>query len=205
MCQPAKASSSRCFMSVVTGAGVLAAVAATAAGALFGSDNFIIGGTGDWLVENGTSSVTDKKAISGTTDAQLFSHFRAARLAGVLSSGQWAHIYRGFHAHRIPRPSHVHTYFCGNTLGHPAGDGKYEVMLGFLEPDSNTASGDRVFNVTASGETQIENFDSPQEAGTYRTVVTRTFAAEVSGGHPELNFTPTRGEAVVSNIMITLQ
>jgi beta-galactosidase len=50
------------------------ATTATAAGALLSSDNFFIGGTGAWLVAKGTSGVTDKTAVSGTTDAQLFSY-----------------------------------------------------------------------------------------------------------------------------------
>ena len=41
-----------------------------------------------------------------------------------------------------------------------------------------------------------------QAAGTYRTVVTKTFPATVSSGSLKLDFIPTRGEAVVSNIMI---
>ena len=53
-------------------------------------------------------------------------------------------------------------------------------MLGFREPDSGTAVGDGVFKVIANAETQIENFDGSQEARTYRTVVPRTLAAEVS-------------------------
>ncbi len=87
----------------------------------------------------------------------------------------------------------------------PTEDGTYFVTLGFLEPNSHTALGDRVFNVVVNGQTKIENFDVLAAAGEYRTAVTRTFLAQASDGQLRLEFKPIRGEAVVSNIMIKKQ
>ena len=47
--------------------------------------------------------------------------------------------------------------------------------------------------------------DVLREAGAYRTVVTRSVPVTVSNGRLELAFTPTAGEAVVSNIAISKQ
>ena len=84
----------------------------------------------------------------------------------------------------------------------PLANGDYTITLGFIEPDRGTDIGQRLFNIIANGVTKIESFDVLQAAGTYRTVVTKTFPATVSSGSLKLDFIPTRGEAVVSNIMI---
>lgn len=84
----------------------------------------------------------------------------------------------------------------------PLADGTYEVTLGFLEPDLEAEVGDRVFNVTANGQPLLESFDVLEEAGSARTVVTRTFPVDVTGGQLTLDFTATAGEALISNIKI---
>jgi beta-galactosidase len=95
-------------------------------------------------------------------------------------------------------------YLRGGDFGYdiPLADGDYEVTLGFLETDRNTAVGDRVFDVAANGETKLDDFDVLEAAGDHRTAVARTFTATVSDGHLRLDFIPVRGEAVVSNLMI---
>ena len=47
-------------------------------GAVFGSDNFFIGGAGDWLVGKSTSSPPDqdRTQVSGTEDPQLYKNYR---------------------------------------------------------------------------------------------------------------------------------
>jgi hypothetical protein len=84
----------------------------------------------------------------------------------------------------------------------PLADGSYAATLGFLEPDREIAVGERVFTVTANGQTLLEHFDVRQAAGAARTVVTHTFPVDVSGGRLVLDFTPAAGDAVVSTIKI---
>jgi beta-galactosidase len=85
----------------------------------------------------------------------------------------------------------------------PLENGEYEVRLGFIEPYEDTAEGERIFDVTANGETILDDFDVRREAGDYRRVVTETFTVDVSDGLLELGFDPSAGEAVVSTIMIS--
>lgn len=84
----------------------------------------------------------------------------------------------------------------------PLADGTYDVTLGFLEPDADTAVGQRLFDVFANGQKKIENLDVLHEAGKYRTPITRGFTAAVSGGQLKLDFVPVQGNAVVSNLQI---
>jgi beta-galactosidase len=137
-------------------------------GQLFGSDNFFIGGAGDWLVGKSTKDVKDRTAVRGARDPQLFANYR-----------------RGTFRYEIP-----------------VSDGTYEVTLGLLEPDRTTEVGTRTFDVVANGQPRITKLDVLNEAGAYRTVIYKRFPVVVSGGLLTLDFRPTRGEAVVSNIAI---
>jgi len=85
----------------------------------------------------------------------------------------------------------------------PLDNGTYSVTLGFLEPGKATAVGGRVFSVDANGVTVLPDLDVLAAAGAYRTVITRTFPVTVTGGRLKLDFKPSVGEAVVSNISIT--
>jgi beta-galactosidase len=142
-------------------------------GALFGSDNFFVGGTADWLVSKSITDqrfgVFDRTAVNGTVDPQLFSNVR-----------------RGTFSYDIPLDN-----------------GTYSVTLGFLEPGKATAVGGRVFSVDANGVTVLAKLDVLAAAGAYRTVITRTFPVTVTSGRLKLDFKPSVGEAVVSNIAIT--
>jgi len=140
----------------------------SSSGARFGSDNFFIGGTGDFLVNKNTKPIKDHTPPQTTRDADLYKNYR-----------------RGQFSYYIP-----------------VSDGTYDVTLGFLEPDADTMVGQRVFHVLANGEKKIENLDVLREAGRYRTPITRTFTAAVSGGHLKLDFIPDQGNAVVSNLQI---
>ncbi|HYE62387.1 MAG TPA: malectin domain-containing carbohydrate-binding protein [Phycisphaerales bacterium] len=84
----------------------------------------------------------------------------------------------------------------------PVPDGAYEVTVRGYEPDPRVQPGGRVFDVVANGRAQVQNLDLVREAGAYRTVVSRTFPVEVSGGTLRLDFSPKVGEAIVSNIMV---
>lgn len=55
---------------------VTASTSASASSELFGSDNFFIGGEGDWLVSKGLDAPTDTTGVQGTDDPQLFKNFR---------------------------------------------------------------------------------------------------------------------------------
>jgi beta-galactosidase len=57
-------------------AGQLATGRKSSEGDLFGSDNYFVGGIGDWLVEKGTRGVTDPTPVSGTDDPELYDNFR---------------------------------------------------------------------------------------------------------------------------------
>jgi beta-galactosidase len=143
----------------------------SSSGERFGSDNFFIGGDGDWLVEKGTQGVKDRTDVCGTTSPDLFKNFRKGRFSYDI----------------------------------PLSDGRYEVTLGFLEPDRDTKVGDRIFDVLANGEKRLADLDVLSVAGSYRNAIRRTFSLNVSGGHLKLDFVPSVGVAVVSNIMIRKQ
>ena len=87
----------------------------------------------------------------------------------------------------------------------PLADGSYRLSLGFLEPSKEMAAGGRVFDVSVNGTKAISGLDVVREAGAYRTVVTRSLPVTVSNGRLELEFTPTAGDAIVSNIAISKQ
>lgn len=146
----------------------------SAAGALYGSDNFFDGGRGSAVVQfalTGRPDPTPVKGAADPRDAQLYAAYRTGRFR-----------------YDIPMPN-----------------GTYEVTLGFLEPDKGTTVGARVFSVAANGATAIENLDVLREAGAYRTSIARTFLVTVNQGNLELVFTPSAGDAVVSNIAVRKQ
>jgi beta-galactosidase len=87
----------------------------------------------------------------------------------------------------------------------PLANGSYRLSLGFLEPSKETAAGARVFDVIVNGAKAISGLDVLREAGSYRTVLTRTLPVAVSNGRLELEFTPAAGDAIVSNIAISKQ
>ena len=87
----------------------------------------------------------------------------------------------------------------------PLANGSYRLSLGFLEPAKEMAAGGRVFDVSVNGTRAISGLDVVREAGSYRTVVTRSLPVAVSNGRLELVFTPTAGDAIVSNIAVSKQ
>lgn len=87
----------------------------------------------------------------------------------------------------------------------PLANGSYAVTLGFLEPSTTATLGSRVFSVDANGVNQIASLDVLSAAGAHSTAITRTFNVAVSNGKLKLDFKPSVGEAVVSNIAITKQ
>jgi len=146
-------------------------------GRRFGSDNFFLGGTGKKL---------DKEEEAAP---ESFAAAGATRVAETRDPQLYRHFRSGKFAYDIPLDN-----------------GRYEVMLGFTEPDQKTGTGDRVFDVVANGKPVIEGFDVLKAAdGKARHAVTRTFTTSVENGRLELDFRPTRGEALVSTVSIRRQ
>ena len=83
----------------------------------------------------------------------------------------------------------------------PVANGNYKVTLGFLEPTA-TATGTRVFNVSAEGAVAIANLDIFQSTGAIRTATSRNFTAAVADGKLTLRFVGVQGRAIVSNIAV---
>lgn len=48
------------------------------------------------------------------------------------------------------------------------------MTLHFAENDEDVGTGDRVFNVSAQGETRLEEFDILRQATSHHTAITRT-------------------------------
>jgi beta-galactosidase len=158
-------------------AGWVATGYVAADGRRFGSDNFFLGGTGS-KVEKEEEAAPESFAAAGGT-----------RVAQTGDPQLYQHLRSGRFAYAIPLEN-----------------GRYEVMLGFVEPDPKAGAGERVFDVVANGKPVLEGFDVLKAAGGQaRHAVTRTFTTAVADGRLELDFRPTRGEAVVSAISIRRQ
>jgi beta-galactosidase len=148
-------------------------------GRRFGSDNFFLGGTG-------------KKVESGKAEEAAPESFAAAGATQVAET----------------RDPQLYRHFRSGTFAYdiPLENGRYEVMLGFAEPDPKIAAGERVFDVVANGKPVLEGFEVLEAAdGKARHAVTRSFTTTVENGRLALDFRPTRGEALVSSISIRRQ
>ncbi|HTB88400.1 MAG TPA: glycoside hydrolase family 2 TIM barrel-domain containing protein [Steroidobacteraceae bacterium] len=84
----------------------------------------------------------------------------------------------------------------------PLPNGRYRVRLKFVEPTA-TAPGERMFDVTANGVTQLHGFDVLNAAGGKLKGVDRLFDTGVDNGVLILAFQPRRGSALVSALSIT--
>lgn len=81
-------------------------------------------------------------------------------------------------------------------------NGRYRVQLKFAEPTA-TGPGERLFDVTANGVTQLREFDILKAAGGRLKGVDQFFDAAVDHGILVLAFRPRRGSALVSALSIT--
>jgi beta-galactosidase len=84
----------------------------------------------------------------------------------------------------------------------PLPNGRYRVQLKFAELTA-TGPGERVFDVTANGVTQLRGFDILKAAGGRLKGVDQFFDAAVDNGILVLAFRPRRGSALVSALSIT--
>lgn len=82
----------------------------------------------------------------------------------------------------------------------PLNNGQYGVTLTFVEPSK--AAGERIFNVSANGRPLINRLDIAAAAGK-ASAIRRTGRVLVTGGKLELQFTPLKGDAIVSAIEIS--
>ncbi|RJG14460.1 malectin domain-containing carbohydrate-binding protein, partial [Massilia cavernae] len=163
---------------VYIAAGQVATGFISSAGHRYGSDNFFSGGLGYPLTEDGLGSLTGKAMFKTAV----------ANVSDAADKMQWATVRLGAFGYDIP-----------------VANGSYQVTLGFLEPSTKAAVGSRVFNVDANGVNQIANLDIMQAAGAHSTAVTRSFKVAVTDGRLKLDFKPSVGEAVVSNLTVVRQ
>ena len=82
----------------------------------------------------------------------------------------------------------------------PAAAGRYRVTLSFVEPDQE--AGARVFDVTANGQTVLSSYDIRARAGDVLTAVSESFEVTADNGIITLDFSPTKGDALVSSVEI---
>jgi|HubBroStandDraft_1064217.scaffolds.fasta_scaffold00031_21 beta-galactosidase len=83
----------------------------------------------------------------------------------------------------------------------PLPNGRYRVLLKFVEPDS-IGVGDRLFDVVANQVTRLDAFDILASAGGKLKGVERSFDVSVSDAVLVLAFRPHRGDALVSALSI---
>jgi beta-galactosidase len=83
----------------------------------------------------------------------------------------------------------------------PLPNGRYRVVLKFVEPDS-IGVGDRLFDVVANQVTRLDAFDVLAAAGGKLKGVERSFDVSVSDAVLVLAFRPRRGNAMVSALSI---
>lgn len=82
----------------------------------------------------------------------------------------------------------------------PLADGRYRVDLGFVEPSAGP--GERVFDVSANGQTVIHDLDLASVAGGTLHAIHRDFTVDVKNGELMLRFVPSKGKAIVSSINV---
>ncbi len=98
-------------------------------------------------------------------------------------------------------PEVAATYRAGSfTYRVPAADGPHTVVLTFVEPSLHP--GDRIFDVFANGQKVLANLDVAAAAGGALTAYQRHFEVNAADGMVILQFTPTKGDAIVSAIEV---
>jgi beta-galactosidase len=84
----------------------------------------------------------------------------------------------------------------------PVPNGRYRITARFAEP-SASALGDRVFDVAVNGKVVLKSFDVLESAGGKLKGVARSFESTAKDGALEIEFKPSRGQALVSALSIT--
>jgi beta-galactosidase len=83
----------------------------------------------------------------------------------------------------------------------PVPEGRYRITARFVEPVANSV-GERVFDVDVNGKRVLPAFDVFAAAGGKLKGVERTFAATTQDGFLVISFRPSRGNAVVSSLVV---
>ena len=83
----------------------------------------------------------------------------------------------------------------------PVKPGKYSVTLRFFEPKGQ--AGERVFDVAANGRKMLDGYDVAAKANGAMKPVEASFAAEAGKDGIKLDFTPIKGQAIISTIEVT--
>jgi len=97
------------------------------------------------------------------------------------------------------------TYRAGNfSYKIPLKPGHYVVTLRFAEPEGGEKA-KRLFDVAANKQIMIKDLDVFAEAGGSLKAIERKFEVEVKNSDLQLDFKPTKGEAIVSAIEIDRQ
>jgi beta-galactosidase len=83
----------------------------------------------------------------------------------------------------------------------PVPEGKYKITLRFAEPTA-AAAGERVFAVSVNGKPLLKKMDVFSAAGGKLKAVDQTVQARARDGALVIEFTPVKGQAIVSAIAI---
>jgi hypothetical protein len=86
------------------------------------------------------------------------------------------------------------------TFSRAVAPGNYELLLDFTEP-TFTQPGQRVFDVSADGQTLLDHFDIVQDAGANQADV-KAFTIHVANGPLVLTFHGDVGDAIVSSVVL---
>ena len=164
-------------------------------GERYGSDMYFIGGEGKGIDPPDTpagkrTQITASVGAQQPGDGLRGSGDTAEQPRdGLHGSGDTATLYDSFRegsfSYRIPVPT-----------------GRYRVTLRFIEPEAN-ANGERVFDVALNGKTVLESLDVFKAAGGKLKGVMRTVEGTAKDGYIQIDFKPTRGQALVSALAIT--
>jgi beta-galactosidase len=84
----------------------------------------------------------------------------------------------------------------------PVPNGRYHIALRFMEPTAG-AAGERVFDVEVNGKTVLKSLDIYKTVGGRLKGLTRTFEGAAKNGNIDIEFKPSRGEALVSALAVT--
>jgi len=102
---------------------------------------------------------------------------------------------------RTSSPEVAATYRAGSfTYRVPVANGPHSVVLTFVEPSLHP--GDRIFDVFANGQKVLANLDVAAAAGGALTAYQQHFEVNAADGMMILQFTPTKGDAIVSAIEV---
>jgi len=84
----------------------------------------------------------------------------------------------------------------------PVPNGRYRITLRFVEP-SATGAGERVFDVAVNGKAVLASLDIFKAAGGKLKGITRSIEGTAKDGYINIEFKPSRGQALVASLEMT--